>query len=199
MTGKISFTLRSEDNRRPLPSKIIIGCRETETIFHVALKLIAFVYFFRDRLQIEADLQNDNIPFTPDLAQMDYELRPILWIECGECSVNKLDKLAVKVPDAEIWVVKRSLSAAAELIKGMAREKLRTNRYNLLALDQNVFEEFCSHLAGRNEFVWHTATFEAPSPDLAWRSQSAANEAEPEMHFELNGLWFQLPFHILKF
>lgn len=197
MTGKFSFTLRSQDNRRRLPSKIIIGCRETETIYHVGLKLIAFVYFFRERLQIEADLQNDNIPFTPDLAQMDYEMRPILWIECGECTVNKLDKLAVKVPEAEIWIVKRSLSAAASLMKGMAREELRANRYNVLALDEQAFEELCSRIAGRNEFVWYKATAEPPNPDFAGRPH--ADDAEPEMHFELNGLWFQLPFHILKF
>lgn len=198
MTGKFSFTLRSEDSRRRLPSKIIIGCRETETITHVALKLLAFVYFYRERLQIEADLQNDNIPFTPDLAQMDYEMRPVLWIECGECAVNKLDKLAVKVPEAEIWAIKPSLSSAADLMKAMTREELRTNRYNLLALDQAAFEEFTTHIAGRNEFVWHKATAEPPgAPDLAYRSH--VPDAEPELHFELNGLWFQLPFHLLKF
>jgi uncharacterized protein YaeQ len=196
MSGKYSFTLRSEDRKRPLPSKIIIGQQDTETIYHVGLKLLAFIYFFRDRLQIEPDLHNDNIPFVPDLAQLDYELRPALWIECGECGVNKLNKLAVKVPEAEIWVVKRSLVAAHDLLRAMGRDDLRRNRYNLLAFDQHGFEELCGLMGGRNQLVWFNATVEAHQP--AWAA-APPPDVEYEMHFEFNELWFQLPFHLLKF
>ena len=73
MSAKYSFHLRSEERRRPLPAKIIIGQNETETINHVVLKLLAFVLFYRERLQIEARLHNDNIPFDPDLIQLDYQ------------------------------------------------------------------------------------------------------------------------------
>lgn len=196
MSGKYSFTLRSEDRRRALPGKIIIGRQDTETIDHVALKLLAFCYFFRDRLQIEPDLGNDNIPFVPDLAQLDYELRPILWIECGECGVNKLNKLAVKVPDAQIWVVKKSLAAAHDLLRAMGRDELRRNRYNLLAFDQSTFQELTGLLAGRNHFTWYKTTAEpAGSP---WE-ENTPPENEPELHFDFNDLWFQMPFHHLKF
>jgi len=196
MTGKYSFTLRTEDRRRPLPSKIIIGRQDTETIYHVGLKLLAYCYFFRDRLQIEPDLKNDNIPFVPDLAQLDYELRPALWIECGECGVNKLNKLAVKVPEAQIWVIKRSVTAAHELLRAMGRDELRRNRYHLLAFDQTVFEEFSALMTGRNQLLWYKTTVEPiGSP---W-SDNVAPDNESEMHFDFNGLWFQMPFHLLNF
>jgi uncharacterized protein YaeQ len=196
MSGKYSFGLRSEDRKRPLPSKVIIGQQPTETIFHVGLKLMAFCYFFRDRLQIEPDLYNDNIPFVPDLAQLDYELRPALWIECGECNVSKLNKLAVKVPEAEIWVVKRSLTAAHDLLRAMGRDELRRNRYNLLAFDQHGFEELCGMMGGRNHFTWFRATVEPTHPK--WEAEPAP-DVEHEMQFDFNDLWFQLPFHLLKF
>jgi uncharacterized protein YaeQ len=196
MSGKYSFTLRTEDRQRPLPSKIIIGRQDTETIHHVALKFLAFCYFFRERLQIEPDLGNANIPFVPDLAQLDYELRPALWIECGECGVNKLNKLAVKVPEAEIWVVKRSMAAARDLLGAMGREELRRDRYHLLAFDQDTFEELCNLTAGRNHVTWYKATMEPPG---AGRRQNLPLEQEPEIHMEYNGLWFQLPFQLLKF
>jgi hypothetical protein len=196
MSAQFSYTLRSEDRRRPLPSKIIIGRQDTETIYHVGLKLLAFCYFFRDRLQIEPDLHNDNIPFVPDLSQLDYELRPILWIECGECGINKLNKLAVKVPEAEIWVVKRSLSAAHDLLRAMGRDELRRNRYHLLAFDQSSFEEFTNLMAGRNQLTWYQATLEPPGVPGA---EHTALNNEPELHLDFNGLWFQMPFHLLKF
>ena len=196
MSGKYSFTLRSEDRRRTFPSKIIIGQQQTETIHHVVLKLLAFCFFFRERLQIEPDLHNANIPFVPDLAQLDYELRPALWVECGECGVNKLDKLAVKVPEAEIWVVKKSVAAAKDLLRAMEREELRRDRYRILAFDQDGFEELCSLTAGRNQLVWFRTTAEPIK--LPGREEMPIDE-EPEMHFEFNGLWFQLPFDLLEF
>jgi hypothetical protein len=196
MSGKYSFGLRSEDRRRPLPSKIIIGQHPLEPVSDVALKALAFCWFFRDRLQIEPDLQNDNIPFVPDLAQLDYELRPALWIECGECGVNKLNKLAVKVPEAEIWIVKSSLAAAHDLLRVMGRDELRPGRYNLLAFDHAGFDEICGMMAGRNHLVWYSATVE-PQRE-SWEAEPAS-DVEQEMHFEFNGLWFQLPFHLLKF
>ena len=182
MAHKHSFTLRSEEARRDLPGKIIIGQQQTETIAHVVLKLLAFVLFHRDRLQIEANLHNDSIPFVPDLVQLDYELRPVLWIECGECSVAKLDKLAVKVPEAEIWVVKRSPAAVEDLVRQMSKAQLRRDRYHLAGLDADMFEEVCGLMAGRNELTWFKGAFDPP-----------------EMQFDFNGLWFDTAFQVTMF
>ena len=182
MAHKHSFTLRSEDKRRKLPRKIIIGQEETETVAHVALKLMGFLLFYRERLQIETNLHNDSIPFVPDLVELDYEMRPRLWVECGECGINKLDKLAVKVPTAEIWVVKRSFAALDDLLRAMERGELRRDRYNLLGLDASMFTEMCSLMAGRNELTWVAGHFDPP-----------------EMQFDFNGLWFDAPFRVARF
>src|SRR5262245_15980670 len=69
MTAKYSFRLQSQDKRRALPGKIILSQDTTETVTHVMLKLLAYVLFYRDRIQIEGNLHNDAIPFTPDLVQ----------------------------------------------------------------------------------------------------------------------------------
>ena len=98
--AKHTFKLRSEEKRRDLPGKIIVGQEQTETTNHVVLKLLAYVLFFRERIQIEPNLDIEYLQFTPDIVQLDYELRPRLWVECGECGVHKLHKLAVKVPEA---------------------------------------------------------------------------------------------------
>ena len=182
MSGKFNFSFRSEDPSRKLPAKIIIGRQETETAVHVLLKMMGFVMFYRERLQIETRLPNAMISFVPDLAQLDYELRPKLWVECGECSVSKLDKLAVKAPEAELWVVKKSAADAEELIRGMKKEGLRQNRYGIIALDGEMFEEMRNLLAGRNDLLWVGGGIE-----------------QEEAQFDFNGLWFEMPLKIFRF
>lgn len=182
MSGKYSFDLKSEERRRALPAKIIVGQKENESIKHVMLKFLAYVLFHRERLQIEPRLTDDNIPFEPDVIQLDYSLSPALWVECGECSVSKLHKLAVKIPDSEIWVVKRSLAEAESLYRSMEKEELRRNRYGLIGLDHEMFDELCDLTEPRNQFSWFSGSFEPPT-----------------MQFEFNHLWFDSNFHVLKF
>ena len=182
MSAKYSFRFESRDRKRRLPGNLIIGQNDTETIAHVVLKMLGYVLFYRDRLQIEGDVHNDSIPFQPDLVWLDYDMRPKLWIECGECGVNKLHKLAVKVPEAEIWVLKRSLAQAEHLRAAMDKEQLRRNRYHLLAFDPEMFDELCGLVTGRNEVVWFGANFEFR-----------------QMQFEFNQLWFDSSFSVLTF
>jgi uncharacterized protein YaeQ len=183
MSARFAFHVESRDRRRrDLPSRVFIGRKETETTKHVLLKFLGFVLFHRERLQIEAELHDDNNPFTPDLVQLDYTLRPCLWVECGEVSVAKLDKLAVKAPEAEIWVVKRSPGEAELLLHDMARHRLRRNRYRIAAFDPEMFDEVLASLAPRNEVFWLRGEFDPPA-----------------LQFEFNGLWFDCEFQVLGF
>ena len=182
MNGKYSFNLTSQDRCRVLPRKLVIGQNETAPAAHVLLKLLAFVLFHRERLEVEGKLHDDNIPFQPDVVQLDYELRPKLWVECGECGVAKLHKLAVKVPEAEIWIVKRSAGDAEYLFRAMEKAELRRQRYNILALDQGMFEELSGLLKSRNELWWVSGELDPPN-----------------LQFDFNGLWFDAPFTVLRF
>lgn len=183
MSAKFSFTLTSEDRRRAdMPRKILIVQHETETVAQVALKLLAFLIFWRPRLQLETNLHQDDIPFVPDLAQLDYQMQPALWVECGECSVAKLDKLAVKCHDAEIWVVKRSLNEVEVLLLAMQKAELRKDRYSLLALDPEMFSEVCGLVQQRNEVTLFACEFDPP-----------------KIQFDFNGLWFDTEFSVQRF
>jgi len=108
-------------------------------------------------------------------------MRPILWVECGECTVSKLHKLAVKCPDAEIWIVKRCQADAEHLLAAMEKEELRTGRYGVVAFDPEFFDEVCGLIEERNSVTWYRGGFDPA-----------------EMQFELNGLWFETTFEILR-
>jgi hypothetical protein len=182
MSGKYGFRLRSEDVQRPLPGSLIIGQNDTETTRHVLLKVLCFLWFHREGLRIEPRLHDDNIPFRPDLVQLDYQLRPRLWVECGECSVEKLDRLAVKVHDSEIWVVKRSPADVETLIAAMRKAGLRTNRYHLASFDPEHFDEAEAQLGPRNDLFW-----------------VGTDRDPPSLQFDLNGLWFDLALRVTHF
>ncbi len=182
LAAKFTFQCTSDDRRRPLPHKILFGLGVNETGRHIVLKFLAWVLFYRERLMIETDVQNDSIPFIPDLCQLGYDMRPMLWVECGDCSVAKLHKLAVKCPEAELWVVKRSRAEVDHLMKVMAKEDLRRNRYGLLSLDPDVVDELIGLLQERNTFHLFRADFE-----------------ERHLQFEFNSLWFDTTFELARF
>lgn len=183
MSAKYSFNLTTEDRRRAdLPRKILIAQHDGETVAHVTLRLLAFLIFWRPRLLIETNLHQDDIPFVPDLAQLDYELRPALWVECGECSAAKMDKLAVKCHDAEIWVVKRSAAEVELLRQAMTKAELREDRYSLLALDSEMFDEVCGLVQQRNDVTLFACEFDPP-----------------RLQFDFNGLWFDAEFSVARF
>ncbi|MBI1841727.1 MAG: YaeQ family protein [Verrucomicrobia bacterium] len=181
MSNKFIFEFRSEDRRRPLPHKLIIGQNENESARHTVLKLLGFVLFYRERLEVEGKVHNDSIPFEPDLVQLDYTLRPLLWIECGDCGVNKLHKLAVKAPEAEIWILKGSPQEARTLLASIEKEELRTDRYQIIGFDAEMIQEMCGMVRARNELFWLTGGFDPPA-----------------MQFDFNGLWFDVSFALLK-
>jgi uncharacterized protein YaeQ len=182
LAAKFTFQCTSEDRRRPLPHKILFGLGLNETGRHIVLKFLAWVLFYRERLTIETDVQNDSIPFVPDLCQLGYDMRPMLWVECGECSVGKLHKLAVKCPEAELWVVKRSPADVEQLLRSMAKEELRRNRYGLISFDPEVVDELIGLLQERNTFHLFRADFE-----------------ERRLQFEFNQLWFETTFEVARF
>ncbi len=182
MSSRFAFHIETQDKRSELPERVFIGRKETESTADVLLKFLSFALFQRVRLQIGPELHDDNIPLTPDLVQLDYTLRPALWIECGEVSAAKLDKLAVKVPASEIWVVKRSPDEVEPLLREMAKHKLRRQRYHLLAFDPAMFDEALASLGLRNEIFWLRGDFNPPS-----------------LQFDFNGLWFDCAFQVFAF
>ncbi len=181
MSNKYVFDLKSDEHHRPLPRRMTMGQGDNETVLHSVLKLLGFILFFRERLEVGGKLHNDNIPFDPDIVQLDYTLRPVLWIECGDCGVNKLNKLAVKVPDAEIWILKSSPLEAQTLITAMRKEELRKDRYNLIGFDPDIIQELCDLVRPRNELFWLKGSFEPA-----------------HMEFDFNGLWFDTSFTVLR-
>jgi hypothetical protein len=181
VSARYSFQLSSSDPRRRLPHKLLLSCDHPDTATEVLLKLLGYLLFDRQQLQIEPNLHNDNIPYRPGLVQLDYELRPVLWIECGDCSVEKLDRLAVKVPEAELWVLKPTLEEAEALLRAMARARLRKQRYRVIGFEADLIRELLEILGPRNQVFWVRGSLDPAA-----------------LQFEFNNLWFDHSFTLLQ-
>lgn len=182
MSARFTVRLTSAIRNHPLPTKLVLVQRPLEPLDHVLLKLLSFVIFYRERLQIEPQLHDENIPFTPDLIQLDYQLRPALWIECGDTATGKLDKLAVKAPWSDFWIVLGSEIDFKALVNEMSRNALRRDRYNLLLFAEDFIEEMLGMLGPRNELT------------LFHRSLR-----EPKLQLDFNGIWFDSEFTLSRF
>lgn len=182
MVSKYVFNLSSEDRQRELPSKIIIVQKDLETVVEVLQRLFGYLILFRDRIQMQTDLHDEYIPFVPDLVQLDYQLQPAFWAECGECAPKKLNKLAVKVHEGEIWIVRSSQEAVDDLLRQMDKAKLRRNRYHILQLDEEMVREIEGLTEVRNDVTWFLGRFDPP-----------------RLQFEFNGLWFESEFQVREF
>ncbi len=182
MVTKYVFNLQSQDNQRNLPSKIIIVQKGEDTVVEVLQRLFGYLILFRDRIQMQTDLHDEYIPFVPDLVQLDYQMQPAFWAECGECTPKKLNKLAVKIHEGEVWIVRSSREAVEELTYQMDKAKLRRNRYKILRLDEEMCGEIGDLLEIRNDVTWYSSRLESG-----------------QAQFDFNGLWFESEFEVLDY
>lgn len=168
---KFSFRIECEDTRLGLPEKLVIGRDQDEAIVHVVLKALGFLIFFRERLQIGGHLFNDNIPFVPDLLQLDYEGHPLFWAECGESDPQRLKKIVAKAPRGEVWWLRERQGDFERMSGALKKAGVRPGRVRMLAFPDELVDGLCQNLAARNEVYWMPASFEPPALQFDFNSE----------------------------
>lgn len=95
--------------------------RSGESQRHVIMKLLSYMVFYHEDLQIEASASQH---FKPDLVRFDGQGRPVQWIDCGQTSLQKLDKISRKNKLTYIDIVKATPGELANY-KSQADTRLR--------------------------------------------------------------------------
>jgi uncharacterized protein YaeQ len=91
--------------------KLVLAARPEETLEHIALRLSAFLLFWEEDPKMELSPKHPALAgqeFRPDLIALASDGGIRLWGECGNVSLNKLDKLTRRCPGARIVVLKSS-------------------------------------------------------------------------------------------
>jgi hypothetical protein len=68
------------------------------------------------------------------------------------------------------------------LRQAMTKAELRKDRYSLLALDSEMFDEVCGLVQQRNDVTLFACEFDPP-----------------RLQFDFNGLWFDSEFSVARF
>ncbi len=99
-------------------TRVILVARPEERMDHLALKLAAFAMFHESKPIVDPSSSHpsfSNIDVRPDLVALDEGGGISLWIECGNVSLNKLDKAARRLPGARVIVLQPTLRDASQL------------------------------------------------------------------------------------
>ncbi len=137
---KYSFNIQVSDGREDQSEKLVISAFNEESGSNIALKLVAYLMFIKQRPRIDEDA---GWQVMPDLIARDSAGSISLWIDCGSVSVKKADLIATKVRDSIEFYVFRKTQREMDQFYRQIRDKVKhLNNVNCISFD----EEFIDNL-----------------------------------------------------
>ena len=136
------MTIRAELNINGGTRRVLIVAKEEETLDHVALRLAAAILFFDGEPALEVGAGDPllaDIGFTPDLLVPDGIGGVSVWIECGNVAVNKLTKVARRIKDGRLVIMKEDEDSGRRQREMVKKEIPRADNIEVLAFPRKDF------------------------------------------------------------
>ncbi len=143
------MTLRCELNINGGSRRILLVAKDEETPEHVALRLAAAILFFDREPALEAGPSHPavtDIGFYPDLLVTNEAGGPEIWIECGTVAVNKLTKVARRLREARLVVLKESPEDGMRFREVIKKEISKGERIEVWAWPKEDFARWTAAL-----------------------------------------------------
>jgi len=131
--------------------KLVLELRENEGMGHIALKVLAMALYFDAKLQVEPAFEDEK--YKPDLLLRGDDGRPALWIECGQCRVQKLDKVTFRHYDARVVMIRATEREARDIAARCAGEVRRLDAITFVGFDSGFVDALSDTLMGRNDII----------------------------------------------
>ena len=146
------MTLRCELNVNGGTRRVIIVGNDEETHEHLALRLAAAALFFDGDPQEPgpADPLLADIGFQPDLLVPDGVGGIRTWVECGTVSMNKLTKVARRIKEGRLIVLKESRDAGQRQREHVLKEIRNPEKVEIWAWPREEFARWNSALKESN-------------------------------------------------
>jgi hypothetical protein len=116
--------------------KLIMALGVQETMDHLALKVAACILFWELEPKVELSPKHPSLAQTehrPDFVVLNEAGEISLWGECGNTSLNKLDKVTRRYPHARIVALRASEPEAQKMRRDIAESLERGARIEVLA------------------------------------------------------------------
>lgn len=107
------------------------------------MKLAGYVMFLPLAPVVEPSSDHPSLAgldVKPDLFALDAGGDITLWVECGEVSINKLDKVARRLTRARVVVIKSTLAQAKRLRETLTNEVRQGDRVEIWTWPPGAFE-----------------------------------------------------------
>ena len=146
--------LRCEVQVGGISSKLLLVARPEEKIDHLAMKLAGFVMFLPMSPTVEPSSDHPALAgfdVKPDVLATDAAGDIRLWVECGEVSINKLDKVSRRLGQARIVVIKSTLPQARRLRETLNEEVRQGHRVEIWSWMPGDFETWLKAMAEKVE------------------------------------------------
>ena len=126
------------------------------------LKFLSYLLCYRPGIKVEYRIEQH---FQPDLIVEGEHFQPLLWVDCGNTALKKLDKVATKNHNCDIYIVKE-------------------NEYQLRAYYQKA-QKRVKH-AERVQFICFEEKFVSALVDSLRRTNEVrVNQLEPSQYLSL--------------
>ena len=143
-TMKYTFTIHAER----IPPKLVLAQAEGESEAHIILKLLSYLMFYRQGIKIEHRVEQH---FKPDLVVEGDNFQPVLWVDCGNTAIRKLDKVATKNHNCEIYILKENYRQLDAYFKNAKKRVKRIERVQFICFDDGFVDALVNGLQRTNE------------------------------------------------
>ena len=140
--------------------RLFLTKRAGESMHHVAMKLLAYLFCWRPDLRIEESIGQH---YLPDLVATNPAGRPELWIDCGRTAPNKLERVLRSNPHTTVVIMKRTPGELYRYATMMRGRGLPEHNLRWLSVPDGALDRLVEQLGVRHHAV---ATVTGPAPDL---------------------------------
>lgn len=135
-------------------SRLVLVPKPEEKPNHLALKLAAFAMFLPYRPIVAPSANHPallGLDINPDVFSLNEAGEIENWIECGEVSINKLDKLTRRLGGARVVVIKETTAQAQRLREAMTDEIRHGQRIEIWAWPGHEFKTWLNAMEEKTE------------------------------------------------
>jgi len=145
---KYTFNIHAEH----IPPKLVLEQMKGEAEAHIILKLLSYLIFYRQGMKIEHRVEQH---FKPDLVVEGANFQPVLWVDCGNTAIRKLDKVATKNHNCDIYIVKENSRQLDAYFQKAKKRVKRIERVRFICFDDGFVAALVNRLRRTNEVTFN--------------------------------------------
>lgn len=147
------MNLRCDLNINGGSRRCLLVAKDEETPGHLALRLAAAVLFFDREPALEvgsSDPAIADIGFFPDLMVPDGTGGVAVWIECGNVANNKLTKVARRIKEGRLVILRESVESGRRLREVIKSEIKNGEKIEVWAWPKEEFSKWTGAITESN-------------------------------------------------